>query len=280
MWKINRPTLTAPDTFDTCTAGLSDAATRTRHLSVRAEIALAEQQFLNRAALADLYLTPTSEDVSGVVTKTEMTQLYDRHLVREGSRGRVVYDTLMSAAPNEQCPFCGHRVVSTLDHTLTKSRHPALAVTPVNLVPCCKDCNHLKGNAPIAQKSDQLFNPYFDEVPAGTWLYADVLVGSPAAVRFRAAPPAGWDAVMSARVTRHFQKLELGKLYSSQAGRHLQNIRVAMRRLHTAGGMNMVRAELVRRMESSQADDPNYWMSALYSSLAGSDWYCDAGFDA
>ena len=41
----------------------------------------------------------------------------------------------------EKCPFCGIGTVSTLDHYLPKSKYPALAITPKNMIPACRDCN-------------------------------------------------------------------------------------------------------------------------------------------
>ncbi len=178
------------------------------------------------------------------------------------------------------CPFCGHRTVSTLDHCLTKARHPSLSVTPINLVPSCKDCNHKKGNPSLVGNADQFLNAYYDDVTGVVWLRAEIVEGSPAGIRFFVDAPTEWDAITSVRVINHFQLLEIAKLYASQGGRQLRNSRGALHEFHEAGGIQVVRDDLWRSHRSSSQVDLNSWLTALYRAAAESDWYCDGGFEA
>lgn len=280
MWKIPKPNITAIDSFDTCIAGIRDDALKNRLKSVRPNIVAAEIAFDAAASNVDLHEIVSETNIAGSVTAKEMKSLYDRHMARNGSRGYAIYDKLMIAAPDDRCPFCGHRNVSTLDHSLPKAQHPSLAVTPINLIPSCKDCNHTKGNAALSGKTDQLLNAYFDNAITEMWLFAEIVEGSPAAIRFLVETPEHWDDTMSARVRYHFAQLELAQLYASQGGRQLRNMRGALQDFYDAGGEAAVRADLWRRHTSYSAVEINTWETALYQAAAASDWYCDGGFSA
>jgi hypothetical protein len=144
MWTIEKPDISALQAFDACIAGITTPDQTKRLQDIRVDIEAGETIFDDAAETSSLYLIAPAMSV-GAVSAKEMSKLYDRHMARSGSRGRAIYDRLMIAAENDMCPFCGHRTVTTLDHSLPKAAHPAFAVTPINLIPCCKDCNHAKG---------------------------------------------------------------------------------------------------------------------------------------
>lgn len=278
MWKISKPTITALDSFDTCRAGVTDPVLTQALESARPRIRAAERAYDAAALAGTAHLIPSATRV-GTVTKTQMADLYDRHMARAKSRGRVNYDKLMLAAVNDTCPFCGHLPVSTLDHTLPKKQHPALAVTPINLIPCCKDCNHSKGTSLPTTANTQWMNAYYDDVTADRWLYAEIVPSSPPGAKFFVDPAAGWDPVTTARVNNHFDELELAKLYASQAGRSLQNTRAALRKIYAAAGAVGVSDDLQLRAESIAEVTVNSWEGALFEAAAANDWYCDGGFN-
>lgn len=280
MWMIPKPDITALEAFDTCRAGIISPDLAQRLEEVREDIELAEAEFDAAAAAGDLLHIDASDHVAGLVTADEMGILYNRHMARGKSRGRPLYDRLMIAAPHDQCPFCGHRDVSTLDHTLPKAQHPALAVTPIGLIPCCKDCNHTKGNLVLDAVEEQLLNAYYDDVSNQRWLYASIVEGSPPGAKFFVETPDEMEIVIACRVENHFEKLELAKLYASQAGRQFQNIRGALGEMYDAAGMDAVRQDLDRRARSYADVSLNSWESALFEVAAESDWYCDGGFRA
>ncbi|MDF1635583.1 hypothetical protein [Mycoplana sp. MJR14] len=264
-------------TFDTCRAGVQDPGLRGRLLAARPHIGAAEATFDAEASAGTDHLIATATHV-GAVSSAEMETLYTRHMARGNSRGRHIYDELMMAAVNDMCPFCGHRSVSTLDHTLPKAQHPALAVTPINLVPCCKDCNHGKGTAFSAEAAEQWLNAYYDDISADRWLYAEIVEGAPPVAIFFVHAPDNWDAVTAARVQNQFEKLNLAKLYASQAARQFQNARRALREIHHSAGPEGVREDLNRRYLSFTEVMVNSWEAALYQAASISDWYCDGGF--
>src|SRR2546425_712040 len=110
MWTIEKPNISAVETFNTCITGITVADLKQRLQDIRGDIEAGETTFNDAAEASSLYLIPPADHV-GAVTVKEMEKLYDRHMARSRSRGRAIYDRLMIAAKNDMCPFCGHRTV-------------------------------------------------------------------------------------------------------------------------------------------------------------------------
>lgn len=276
MWPLSKPIDGAGDTFSICLDRIRDPALKTRLLGAKNAVVLAEELYNEKASINQLHTIASSTTV-GAATKAEMVAIYDFRMAAKRSPGRHVYDRL-KVVPHDRCPYCAHRDVSTLDHFLDKAVHPALAVTPINLVPSCIECNKAKSGKLPTNASDALFHPYYDNFGNFIWLVGEVIQTSPAALVFSVAPVPEWSAEILARATHHFSTFGLGQLYSIQAARELSLIRRNLAVQHAAGGPDQVRAELLRQYRSRAAASPNSWQAAAYNALALSDWFCDGGF--
>jgi hypothetical protein len=105
-----------------------------------------------------------------------------------------------------------------------------------------------------------------------------VVEGTPAAFRYHTAPPAKWALDDKARVAVHLKELNLGSLFSSNAGSRLTEIRGRLVKLHNAGGSNAVRAHLKEELDSMEDDCKNSWVAAMYRAALSSAWFCNGGF--
>jgi len=280
MWPLKKPKLDARTVFETCISKVRNAGLKGRLESIADDIHDAAEEYEAGATDTELHLIAQATNVGGVVTADEMVKVYKGRMVPATSPGRADYDTIVAGAPHSRCPLCGHRVVSTLDHVLGKAQYPALAVSPLNLVPSCADCNKSKLTASPATAEDEFLHPYFDDIENDLWLMADVVQSSPVSIRFYVEPNAAWDATMSARVENHFRLLGLNRLYTSQAAEEFLNIRHQLEGLHAQGGAAAVRDFLQETRESRKAARVNSWQTAFYTATADSGWYCDGGFSA
>jgi hypothetical protein len=278
MRSLAEPAHDARTTLELCANALRDEALAARLRSVASEIVAAEARYKEQGRKASLFTIAGTGDVAGHVGLEEMSALYKGTLSRLGSGPRRIYDEIKSAPRNGVCPLCGQRVVSTLDHYLPKSRHPTLAVTPVNLVPSCADCNKAKLDRQPTLASEQTLHPYFDEVDDDVWLVAKVEAAAPPALVFYPDSPAGWDDVKRARVSTHFRTFGLGRLYATHAAEELLNIRHSLGLMAGRGGAATLRAHLIEQAESRQAMAKNSWQSAMYKALAESEWFCEEGY--
>ena len=279
MRRLARPQFAAPVVLDGCVASIQDASLKARLALVADTIEVAELDYLDRGEALTLWEIPQADNVDGAVSGAEMERVYSGTFVKS-TRTRHFYDAIKKLPPNDVCPMCGQRTVSTLDHYLAQSRHPSLIIVPANLVPSCGDCNKIKLNAQPASAGEQTFHPYFDDFDDARWLYATVEETAPARLVYRAHPPAAWPEVRRERVVRHFGAFGLASLYASHSAVELTNIRYYLSRLAERGSAEMLKEFLAAQAESCSNAYKNSWQTAAYFAFSESDWLCSGGFAA
>ena len=277
MWRVEKPEMDVGETFTTCISRVRDSVTKRRLTAILPDIEAAAADYVDKAENGGLHLIP-QQKVIGAVPGNEMIKIYDGRMAKKGQPGRPIYDQIKLLPENDRCPFCDHRNISTVDHILPKTRYPIFAVTPVNLVGCCADCNKVKRDVIPTSAFDIVLHPYFDEVTDQQWLVANVVERTPVALTFHVAEVDEWDDVLNARVVHQFELLRLANLYSSQAARETTDIRQNLQRHFDSSGSDTVRVELKYQWESRQGNRINSWQTATYEALAESDWFCGGGF--
>lgn len=274
------PAFSARSTFETCVESYQEKANaglKARLRLIAPLIAAAEAAFV-QAARADACQTIASADQIGSITKKEMVALYDLKLVK-AKEARKIYLAIKGGA-GARCPLCGHRGVDTLDHYLDKALHPALAVTPANLVPACFPCNRKKMGHHPTNAEAFTFHPYFDDLGGGVWLQARVEQTSPPAIRYELVQSAGWTQTLGARTRTHFHVLQLRQLYATEAAQEILNIRWQLGEVFARSGAGGVASHLQEAAASRRLIDPNSWQTAMYAATAADAWFCAGGFKA
>lgn len=277
MRSLPPPQLTSGQVVAACAASIRDADLSGRLAAVAGRLALVDASYRFHGASMSLFRIQPSNDVDGQVTLAEMMRVYASTFVRS-ARTRAMYDSIKAAPGNDVCPLCAQRTVSTLDHYLPQSIHPELVIIPHNLIPACAECNKSKLDYQPGSEAEQGFHPYFDHFDDRHWLVAEVVAGTPAALRFAVLAPDDWPPVQSERAAAHFASLRLGELYASHSGVELANIRYSLERVADVGTALDVRAYLEDRAESARRAYPNGWQAAMYRALADSEWFCAGGF--
>lgn len=276
MWTIPLPSCTAATAYDTCVQGIrrtkEDPQKKERYATARADFLSADKAYQAAGAHQDFGEYLQTDSTSAALRPGDMSWLYEQRMV-SSKPGRVIYDQILRVTRNGKCPLCGHRQVRTLDHYLPKSEHPAVAVNPANLVPACGDCNHDK----LDTVADTL-HPYYDNIDGDLWLRARVLMGDVPAVEFFVAAPATWSSRLAARVSGHFKLFKLGALYASEAAEELSGNSRHCETVYAQAKADGVRAFLAGLADSKREYRLNWWPTALYDSLAESEWYCNGGF--
>lgn len=280
---VKKPSMQVGEVFTACVNGYSHQSTQDRKARLTAVKPAIEQVALDfdlKAQSIALHAIPQAASVSygGVsVDKEEMKDLYNDKLAHAGASGRAYYDVIKAGA--RICPLCGHGIVWTVDHHLPKAQYPALAVTPMNLLPSCRDCNTNKKITHPRSPSEHTFHPYYDDFfIKEPWLYAEVVKGPAPSLVFTVKPPSGWDAIKTARANSHLDAFGLRELYSENAGSLLSGIWFRLERENETGGEAGIHQYLQDAAESHEAAHTNSWQLATYRGLDRSDWFCTTGF--
>lgn len=206
------------------------------------------------------------------LTKREIRNLYTKGMVSYSS-GRVIYDRIKGSG---KCPTCRVRTISQLDHYLPKNKFPLLAVTPLNLVPSCSDCNYAKRAHNPRISAEVLLHPYFEDISGQVWLRAVVEETNPPTISYFVDPPESWSDDLSARVRFQFDMLGLAELYSIEAATELSEMWSYLSDLHggESDGHLAVQDHLHDIAVSRANVAPNGWRAAAYAAMATSEWYC------
>ena len=276
MRKMEMPPYLVSDVIESCVASIRDQDLCDRLSAAVAVLDEAETQYLNRAEESKLHVIKPTLTVNGDINRAEMSRVYDSTFAKKGSSVRTLYyDLIKLAAAHGVCPFCGQRDVSTLDHYLSKGRHPLFAVTPINLAPSCGDCNLAKSTYGASEQEEQLLHPYFDDVDDDTWLVAVVVSTDPVALNFSVRQNDDLPPILMARLNNHFDYLDLNALYTAHSGRLISDIKIRIIDLFAKGGADEVRHHLLEEAATRCAVAKNSWQVASYSALAASDSFCN-----
>jgi 5-methylcytosine-specific restriction endonuclease McrA len=273
MRKLPKPTDDVEDVFGDCISNIKNDEFKRRLESCKDEIACATIEFEEKAIVNQIHTITSRNNVAGNVTNDEMTKVYTEKMAKKSAPGRKYYDKYLSAPRNGICPLCGQRIASTLDHYLPKKKYPALAVTPVNLIPACKDCNKDKGEKEFTSSSEETIHPYFDDIENEPWLFAKIIEDNDIAIIFYVEKPEIWTDTLFKRVKRHFEIFNLNALYSAHAAEELININYALIKVYKFAGLDGVRDYLKEFWESSEKANKNSWKTAMFRALYENQWF-------
>ncbi len=263
----------ARDIFETCCAGIENAARKRRLIRNAAQVESAAHDYSEAGKAGTIHhLSPATYQPLGTATGNDFVWLYDQRLV-DSVPGRVYYEQLRDANKDGRCSLCNVRPAGTLDHHLPKADHPLFALTPDNLLPACRDCNSIK-----LQDKRPTLNCYFDDLGADPWLRLEVIPTDPWIPRFFIQAQADWSLELAVRAQNHFDLFGLQEFYAYQANRQIAGISDRLAKLLANQGIAGVRGHLEGEAESWQKNEPNSWEAALYTGLAASDWFCSGGF--
>jgi hypothetical protein len=259
----------AGDLFDSVSSRRRPA-TRARLAVVRPEVLSAYGAYEDRPA----DVTALAPVVANTGTRTALRTNYDALLRTH----RDVRDAILDAAPMGICPLCGGREATTLDHYLPRTSHPEFAVLPLNLVPCCRECNVNKLDRVRENGCAIYLHLYIDALDdTQRILFADVEIdaGVPA-VEFSVRPPASMAAGLAERVETHFRYLRLACYYEKkaieEAGVQVQSIDA---QLDAAVPVADIQASLKREATYvSRLHGVNHWRFAALVAFASSLEFC------
>lgn len=233
-------------------------------------------EYEERAVQGDLNLLASNGDVQPHIIDGDMQKLYTQGLLRKNSEARKIYEKIKLSSPFRVCPFCLHRSVKTIDHYLPKERFAAYSVLPVNLIPCCRDCNTEKLAFFPQDRSEMLLHPYFDHVDDAQWLGCDLVFEDGGWRADFFVYSANVDVRLRDRLINHLRVLDLFSLYDIEGSREINEITLQIGRSYENGGADSV-GDLCREMAASRSVlARNYWRSVVWMAAANSPDFCNA----
>ena len=284
MITIDKPNFPPKSVYEMCVDSVNDENLRTNFNKHTNFIATMAKEYDLRAKNGKLFtFCPDETDDLFIefspIEKKSWKSLYSQQMVPKSKPARKVYDMLLGLAPIGICPSCGFGHASTLDHYLAKSRFPFFSVLPFNLLPACKDCNTGKSNKVAKMAGQQPLHPYYDygEFITEQWLFATVIEGNPAVIKYFALPSDHWEDVLKERAISHFEGFNLANRFSVQAANELSSLNPKLS-LYIKDKTE-IKKHLNENADIEYRKHKNSWKTAMYQALLKSDWYCSGGFN-
>lgn len=174
-----------------------------------------------------------------------------------------------------KCPYCLLNRPNTLDHYFDKSDYPEYSVFTPNLIPCCSECNSLKGTSlfdDIQQR--QFIHFYLDGIPEYQYLFVRFVINSPESIpqisvylQFQENEP------FEQQIKNHFSCLNLLRKYRDAI---IDRLPIVLQEIEIAknGGMalNQIQGILcVRYQALANTYKNNYWETCMYEGLLSSE---------
>jgi hypothetical protein len=283
--KIDAPTHDPLVVYDICVNAVGDPALQKTYIENRSHVGDTVDAFNNATVSATWVNLPRvgrgkfDTKIAGTLTKKHFLDLYNDSMVAKEGPARNIYDTIFVCSGG-WCPFCGgigH--VKTLDHYLPKSNFPAYSILPVNLVPCCRDCNTGKSNSSGTGIHEQTLHPYLDDTKYfdERWISAVVSKTNPIVMTFRCSPPPSWSCSDQQRVQQHFKRYDLAYRFRLQAGSEVPQVLNFRCNSLQALSPQKFKAYLLDNANNSDLD-MNGWIRTMYAALSETEWFCSADF--
>ena len=216
MKKIEKPDFRVTEILTCCYKSVTDEDFKRRLSDSITEIEKYTYEFEEKCAHNQVHEL-RDEYTSIKLNKDEMIWLYENKLANQKGAGRKYYDSIKLLSSDGRCPFCKIGQVSTVDHFMAKSIFPGLAVSPLNLIPACRDCNTKKKDNRFTTSENTLLHPYYDDISMEIWLKAKIIEEEPISVIFSVIKPDIWSDCLYKRTKVYFESFQLMSLYGFQA---------------------------------------------------------------
>jgi hypothetical protein len=276
MIPIPKPFLETKDLFEICISKVKNKTLKVNLAKCSKTIVEKSNDYETHFVKNEIFIIPQDMTVLDSIGKEEMIKVYKNGMLPKNMPGRIYYDQIRGSALDGNCPLCSIRPVSTVDHYLAKALYPVFAVTPINLIPACGDCNGDKKARFPKTNIDQTLHPYFDNVNNENWIKASVLKTSPVSVYFYPDPPTHWDDVLKQRAIYHFESFDLNGVFSSNANRRLQGTIKTLKNQYDIHP-DVLKSHLLDAYESNLCLGVNSFEVVLFYTLLNDDWFTTIG---
>jgi hypothetical protein len=279
MRTLDKPTELPEDVYTVCVNMVRNPGLRGRLNASRTLIGAASIEFDTKITTGNMHTIIRETVVNGNITSKELEEVYTLRMAKKGATGRPVYDKILTSAKLGVCPLCSQREATTIDHYLPKTKYPRLSVAPINLVPCCKDCNDIKDSYFPTSPENEMLHPYYDNVESEMWLKAEIQHSNPCIVFYSVDSPVKWTNLLINRVNFQFKKLQLGILYSLRTAVELSMVRKQLNLLLANTGVEGVKQYLSEAEFTRSQENINSWQAAFYRAASNDNWFLNGGFN-
>lgn len=195
-----------------------------------------------------------------------------RNAYKKSTDFQAVRKSIMDSLPKGmkgKCPFCMISEPNTLDHYFSEAEYPEYIIYSPNLVPCCSNCNTLKGDEILTEGHRIALHYYFDPIPTEQFVYAKIVMdgGIPSVSFDIKTDELGNVGIV---ISNHFKRLKLVGRYEKQCNDLLSTLYDEMLELYEGNDSIDFCIEILNAKINSleKRCGKNYWKACLYKALS------------
>lgn len=163
------------------------------------------------------------------------------------------------------CPFCTINNVNTLDHLIPKSEFSELSDHPINLMPCCSDCNGKKSSNWRDGNVRKYLNLYLDQLPDIQYLFVDLSVED-ATIKaiFNVENRNHIENELFKKIENHYVDLELCKRFALNCHNSISELKNTLSPIRRFLSREQLKQSVIEtETENRSLYGFNYWKSIL-----------------
>ena len=168
------------------------------------------------------------------------------------------------------CQYCTLNSINSLDHFIPKSDFPEFSVNPLNLFPCCPECNFKKNNLCFNGEESLFLNLYLDELPEKEYLRADFDFSDEIPlVTFSLHNPDNIEVNLYRTICSHYERLNLLERMREKSNEIVTEIICSLKTNYLLNNDTEILKNFINGEEkkNKNAYGYNYWKSTLRLSL-------------
>ncbi|QDR81319.1 HNH endonuclease [Sporomusa termitida] len=174
-----------------------------------------------------------------------------------------------------KCQYCGINAPTTFDHYMPKDTFPEYSVMPINLIPCCFECNNIRNDNWLTSSNHRgTINLYYENLPTDRYLSTIVVYSDDVPVaNFNIFNPGTINSTLFTIVLSHFEILKLKNRYKVQTASVASEIkRSIVAHNHPPISGHDISQWLIEEANSKRQEfGENYWEAAFIEGLATCD---------
>lgn len=265
MRPLNKPKVRVEDIYLECISSYTDIEFKEKLKNYLPEIVKADEEYNKLAKKSKFHKVNKGVNVTNLNRK-DLENIYTNKLVGGNKEARAYYDEIKFSDARRICPLCGIGITNNLDHYLPKTKYPNLAVSPLNLVPTCSDCNKNKGDKVSLKEHERTIHPYYDDIDKHEWL--SVKITKNLDVEYNVQKVPDWSEGKNKTVAFHFKILKLNELFSINAANELISNTSMFRSLKQKNGISHLKELLEELYKTNLNASKSSWKTSLYKCLS------------
>lgn len=165
-----------------------------------------------------------------------------------------------------KCPFCEVNHANSFDHILPQSQFKEYATHPLNLIPCCTDCNNHKGDEWKKNGRLKYINLYQDDIPEVQFLFVELTVQNGLiAAKFETRNNGAINPALYERIEETYTKMQLCQLYRDNCADELMELAISIQAQIEEGlSPEKVKSGILKNVSILRSKKGyNYWKAVL-----------------